>query len=68
MHANLYAYTPPATGPGYVPYLSLNRQADGSVTLTVRSANDVNQSSITLPNSVMLDLADALNDEALRQE
>lgn len=37
MSTNLYAYTEQTPTDGYVGYVSLNREDDGSVTLTVRS-------------------------------
>ena len=60
---NLYAYTEPSSeGNFYVGYLSLNREENGDVTLTVRSADDTGskQGTIVLPRMVMVSLAGAL--------
>lgn len=59
---NLYAFTEPTPAGGYPGYVSLNREADGSVTLTVRSpGHGGNQvGTITLPEDVAAALAAAL--------
>lgn len=67
MPTTLYAFTPLSPPQeAYPPYLSLNRQESGIVTLTVRSAGGA-QGSIVLPTSVLLDLSDRLAAEAARQ-
>lgn len=59
---NLYAHTEPTPTDGYPGYVSLNREADESVTLTVRSpGHGGNQvGTITLPADVAAALATAL--------
>lgn len=58
---NLFAYTEPTLpAAGYVGYLSLNRETDGSVTLTVRSRGDGSQGTITVPQAAAQGLAHAL--------
>lgn len=61
---NLYAYTEQhKAGVPYVGYVSLNREPDGNVTLSVRSPGDPAQATtgtITLPHHVMVGLAGAL--------
>ncbi len=59
---NLYAYTEPTPTDGYPGYVSLNREADESVTLTVRSPGHggTQVGMTTLPRGVMLALADSL--------
>lgn len=67
MQTNLCAYTEPTPTDGYPGYVSLNRQADGSITLTVRSPGHggTQIGTITLPSSVMTSLAVAMNGQAL---
>ena len=59
---NLYAHTEPTPTDGYPGYVSLNREPDESVTLTVRSpGHGGNQvGTITLPADVAAALATAL--------
>lgn len=59
---NLHAFTEPTPTDGYPGYVSLNREPDESVTLTVRSPGHGGSQvgTITLPRGVMLALADAL--------
>jgi hypothetical protein len=67
MQTNLYAYTEPTPTDGYPGYLSLNKQADESITLTVRSpGHGGNQvGTITVPPAVLRWLASAIKYEAL---
>lgn len=62
MQTSLYAFTEPTPTDGYPGFVSLNRQADESVTLTVRSpGHGGNQvGTITLPLHVAAALATAL--------
>lgn len=64
---NLYAYTEPTPTDGYPGYVSLNREPDESVTLTVRSpGHGGNQvGTITLPPAVLRWLASAMKFDAL---
>jgi len=65
---NLFAYTelPHETVGQYVGYVSLNRETDGSVTLTVREPGDGSrQATITLPYVAMGGLAGALKHDAM---
>ena len=39
-HTNIFAFTP--NDPAYPPYISINRQKDGAVTVTVRSVKQEN--------------------------
>lgn len=59
---NLAAYTEPTPTDGYPGYVSLNREAEGSTTLTVRSTGHggARVATITLPEAVMVSLAAAL--------
>lgn len=59
---NLYVHTEPTPTDGYPGYVSLNREPDDSVTLTVRSSGHggTRAGTITLPRGVMLALADSL--------
>lgn len=59
---NLAAYTEPTPAGGYPGYVSLNRESDGTVTLTVRSTGHGGSqvATITLPEAVMVSLAAAL--------
>lgn len=61
---NLAAYTEPTPAGGYPGYVSLNREADGTVTLTVRSTGHGGDqvATITLPEAVMVSLAAALTE------
>lgn len=61
---NLAAYTEPTPAGGYPGYVSLNREADGTVTLTVRSTGHggAQVATITLPEAVMVSLAAALTE------
>lgn len=62
---NIFAYTEPnAPTGGYVGYLSLNREADGRVTLTVRERGDGTQATIELPHAMLVMLAGALKHDA----
>lgn len=63
---NLFAYTEPTAPVGeYVGYLSLNRESDGKVTLTVRErGSGIKQATITLPHSALVMLAGALKHDA----
>lgn len=63
---NLAAYTEPTPAGGYPGYVSLNREADGSTTLTVRSMGHggAQVATITLPEAVMVSLAAALTEAA----
>jgi hypothetical protein len=62
---NLYVYTElPTADVSYVGYLTLNREVDGTVTLTVRSSGDMHtgtSGTITLPPDVMAAFAAALS-------
>ncbi len=64
---NLCAYTEKTPTDGYPGFLSLNREADGSITLTVRSPGHggTQVGTITLPYVVMGDLAGALKHDAM---
>lgn len=64
---NLFAYTEPTSPVGqYVGYVSLNRETDGRVTLTVREPGDGSrQAVITLPYVAMGQLAGALKHDAM---
>lgn len=66
MATNLYAYTEATPTDGYVGYVSLNREDDGSVTLTVRSpGNGGNQiGCVKLPSDVRSKLGRALAPQA----
>ena len=59
---NLYAFTEPTPTDGYPGYVSLNREPDDSVTLTVRSPGHggARAGTITLPEDVAAALAAAL--------
>ena len=67
MATTLYAYTEVTPTDGYVGYVNLSREDDGSVTLTVRSpGHGGNQTArLTLPDNVQMKLRDALHFEAL---
>lgn len=67
---NLFAFTEPSREVGYVGYVSLNREADGSVTLTVREpgATEPPQATITLPIEALRALGDAARFEALQHK
>lgn len=56
---NLYAFTNP-TGPGYPAYVSLNRDDDEPIVLTVRSKGAAHASQITLDAGQLLDLGSAM--------
>lgn len=62
MKTNLYAHTEATPTDGHPGYVSLNREADGSVTLTVRSpGHGGNQiGCVTLPADVRRKLGEAL--------
>ena len=64
---NLAAYTERTPTDGYPGFFSLNREADGSVTLTVRSPGHggTRQGTITLPYGAMRELADSLRHDAM---
>lgn len=64
---NLFAYTERTPTDGYPAYLSLNREADGSFTLTVRSSGHggTQVGTIELPYMVMGALAGALRHDAM---
>lgn len=64
---NLFAYTEPTAPVGqYVGYVSLNRETDGSVSLTVRQPGDgTKEAKITLPYVAMGQLAGALKHDAM---
>lgn len=64
---NLAAYTEATPTDGYPGYYSLNREADGSVTLTVRSPGHggTRVATITLPYVAMGELAGALRHDAM---
>jgi len=64
---NLAAYTEPTPTDGYPGYYSLNREADGTVTLTVRSPGHggTQVAAITLPYVAMSLLAGALKHDAM---
>jgi hypothetical protein len=66
MQENLYAFTE-CTGKSYPGYVSLNRQPDGSITLTVRSPGNEGRDcgTIVLPDMVSRALYGALRFEAL---
>ena len=55
---NIYAYTEPTPTDGYPGYVSLNRQPDESVTLTVRSPGHGGSRAGTIP--LPANVADAL--------
>lgn len=59
---NLYAYTEATPTDGYPGYVSLNREPDESVTLTVRSPGNggTQVGTVTLPEDVAAALAAAL--------
>lgn len=59
---NLYAHTEPTPAGGYPGYVSLNREPDESVTLTVRTPGHggTRAGTITLPEDVAAALAAAL--------
>jgi hypothetical protein len=65
MHTNIFAYTAP--GSNYPEFVSLNQQADGSITLSVRGPAIVAacgpQAEVTLPRRELLNLFDALRRE-----
>ena len=65
MQENLYAFT--ESGSIYPGYVSLNKQPDGSVTLTVRSPGDGgrNSGTLTLPPMVLRALRSAITFDAL---
>lgn len=67
---NLFAFTEPSREVGYVGYASLNREADGTVTLTVREpgVTEPAQATITLPIEAVRALGDAARFEALRHK
>ena len=56
---NLAAYTEPTPVGGYPGYVSLNREADGSITLTVRSPGHGGSqvANVTLPYDALRALA-----------
>jgi hypothetical protein len=64
---NLYAYTEPTPTDGYPGYVSLNREPDGSVSLTVRSPGHGGSevACIKLPDTVLQKLRDSLHFDAL---
>jgi len=64
---NLCAYTETTPTDGYPGFVSLNREVDGSITLTVRSpGHGGNQmGTITLPYVAMGQLAGALKHDAM---
>ena len=63
MQTNLYAFTEATPTDGYPGYVSLNKQPDGAVTLTVRSPGDGGRQigSLTLPAAALAGLAVALS-------
>lgn len=63
---NLFAYTEPSAPVGsYVGYVSLNRETDGQITLTVRQPGDgTKQATIALPHAMIVMLAGALKHDA----
>lgn len=63
---NLCAYTEPTPTDGYPGYVSLNREADDSITLTVRSPGHggTQVGTITLPIRACISLASALRHDA----
>ncbi len=63
---NLCAYTEPTPTDGYPGYLSLNREPDGKVTLTVRSpgSGGTQVGTITLPYAAIVALAGSLKHDA----
>jgi len=67
---NLFAFTEPSREVGYVGYVSLNREPDGAVTLTVREPGDTEpaQATITLPIEAVRALGEAARFEALRHK
>ena len=58
--ANLFAYTETAYGGHYPGYASLNRHADGSHWLTVRTSGGNSTAAVCLPESELKQLAAAL--------
>jgi hypothetical protein len=69
MRSNLFAYTETAPTDGYVGYVSLNKEEDGSVTMTVRSPGHGGShvGCVTLPADVRARLgATLLRDELER--
>lgn len=62
MHKNIFAWTPPGFDP---PYVSLNQQTDGTITLDVRGARKSDGSygdcvRVILPGDVVTALAGAV--------
>lgn len=67
MSNNLYAYTEPPSSEYYPGFVSLNRQDDGNITLTVRSpGHDGNKSgTIVLSDEVLHQFADAIKNKVV---
>lgn len=57
---NLYAFTEAPGGRVYPAYVSLNAQADGTVTLSVRTSGTPDSSQITLTAEQQLHLGQSL--------
>lgn len=65
MRQNIFAYTPTSYGAGLVPYLSLNFEADGRATLTVRSGGAGESGTIEIPDNELDKLAAAIQSRQL---
>ena len=67
MQRNVFAYT--ADGADYPEFISVNRQDDGRLIITVRSAGpDGETAEMALPDDQLVDLGQALIEDELRQK
>lgn len=65
MRQNIFAFTPTSYGAGLVPYLSLNFEADGRATLTVRSGGAGESGTIEIPDNELDKLAASIQSRQL---